>query len=171
MKYKGRKIAGSSLLMILGVVCFATMLVAAVTLSAIVSTTSKNINAEEIGLSLIGGTSVGEGTAWSSVDPAFGSTGYYQPVVATMNGYSGNYYMKIVVKVGGTPTNSSAWLFTQKIAAGTSAAMTWNVGMNAWYSTAALTSTEVQLAFSFTTPASSQTAVTIDFQAVSGTGL
>jgi len=117
MKYKGRKIAGSSLLTILGVVCFATVLVSAAALSVMIATTSHNVQATGETLTIYDSTTSSHGTYWESGTTWTAATDYYIGVHAAPQGVLTNY--KLIVKIStdgalaplgtGTLIDSQVW--------------------------------------------------------------
>ncbi len=153
--------------MALGAICFATIMVsAAIVLSNSIATPNKNVSATEITLSLAGSGS-GTGNDWSSA-PAYGGDAYYQNILATMNSFSGNYYIHIVVKEDTLVIDSSAWNFQQKVDLGTMTAMTYNAGTKTWTSASAITASGASdaLLFDFVCGASGYSASNVNINFV-----
>lgn len=167
MKTNRKVISGSSILTMLGVVCFATVLVAAAVLSNTVNTPSKDVAATEITLSLEG-SGVGTGDDWATA-PAYGGDSYYQNVKATFNSYSGDYFIYVQVKEGDAVIDSAAWAFKQAVDGDTEVPMTYNVASNTWHSASPITPSDVSdaLLFNFVCGAEGYSAngVTLNFEA------
>ena len=119
MKMNGKVISGSSILTILGVVCFATVLVAAAILSGSIATTGKTVtpNSGAMTLSLIDSAETGHGAYWENASTITGGGQYYQGVlVSDSNPPVSSYRIAIKVTTGGqegsgTIIDSIAWNF------------------------------------------------------------
>ncbi len=101
MKFRGKVITGSSLLMVLGVLCSVTVVASSlVLLSLPVSTTSNNVVAKPISLDL---TNSGGGFApWPTTDAIQGQQ-YGQNVTAsTTSTWTGSYQIQMTITVTGT---------------------------------------------------------------------
>jgi len=99
MKYKGKVISGSSLLTILGVICFATLVVSAALIATMVSTTGRNVVTTPMTLTTPNIVGSPDYPNWGDTGDALVGTTYDQGlhVVST---WSGTYAITIIISAG-----------------------------------------------------------------------
>jgi hypothetical protein len=162
-------------MMILGVVCFATILVSATILSSMISTTSHDVQGSGESLAIVDSSTTGHGAYWPADTTAVGSaTQYYVGVDATPQAAAAHYELNMIVSSGGALSGSgtaiatSDWSVAGKIGA-TPLTFTYNSGTKTWTSGEIIPTGDVQhVEVWFTTGAYSfqASAVTLNFQAI-----
>lgn len=127
MKHKGAKLTGSSLLTILGVVCFAAVLVAAAAIAANIATSPKNVVTAPLTLTSVSGTDGGL-TQWTGTGDAIAGQNYTTGLQVTepSSSWVGNYKINFTISAA-TGIAGSDVKATYKIPSGSAVLITaWN---------------------------------------------